>query len=237
MAKTLKKMLISTIVVLMMVFSAAFIGISSSVNAQPSASPTPVGTFTLNPATGAFPGQLVTYTWTGVPSTLVPPVYVTVYLNNVPYGNPTIATYDSMSGTLTGTFIMPNANPGTVFMVSLSYRDSAQNYGVSSSSISTQGNVYGAPIKEFTTTTNTQFGAPYIVTANVNYSGIQKRTVEFNGGNGQVSGYTNTTFNVSSTNSKTLASKNIGEVNLVGSTNYVNQFFTNQSTQTLSINA
>ncbi|MEM1973420.1 MAG: hypothetical protein QXN68_01365, partial [Thermoplasmata archaeon] len=237
MAKTLKKMLISTIVVLMMVFSAAFIGISSSVNAQPSASPTPVGTFTLNPATGAFPGQLVTYTWTGVPSTLVPPVYVTVYLNNVPYGNPTIATYDSMSGTLTGTFIMPNANPGTVFMVSLSYRDSAQNYGVSSSSISTQGNVYGAPIKEFTTTTNTQFGAPYIVTANVNYSGIQKTNVEFNGGNGQVSGYTNTTFNVSSTNSKTLASKNIGEVNLVGSTNYVNQFFTNQSTQTLSINA
>ncbi|MEM3290686.1 MAG: hypothetical protein QW046_04140, partial [Candidatus Micrarchaeaceae archaeon] len=237
MAKTLKKMLISTIVVLMMVLSAAFIGISSNVNAQPSASPKSIGTFTLNPATGAFPGELVTYTWIGVPSTLVPPVYVTVYLNNTPYGNPTIATYNSTSGTLTGTFIMPNAEPGTVFMVSLSYKDSAQNYGVSSSSIPAGGNVYGAPITQFSTYTITRFGAPYVVKANVNYSKIQKTIIEFNGGNGQVSGYTNSTFNVISPDTKTIMSKNTGIVNLVGYTNYKEQFFTNQSTQTLSINA
>ena len=34
----------------------------------------PVGTVTFNPSGGAFPGQIVTYIWLGLPGNLVPPV-------------------------------------------------------------------------------------------------------------------------------------------------------------------
>jgi len=86
----------------------------------------PVGTVTFNPSGGAFPGQIVTYTWSGLPGNLTPPVYVTVYLNGVPYSTG-LANYSTSlnGGTLTGSFVMPNDQPGTNFMVSLSYKDSA----------------------------------------------------------------------------------------------------------------
>ncbi len=86
-----------------------------------------VGTVTLDPAEGAFPGQIVYYTWTGVPTDLVEPVYVTVYMNGAAYSTD-VATYDSVNGVLKGTFVMPNDEPGTVFDISFSYRDSAKNY-------------------------------------------------------------------------------------------------------------
>ena len=114
---------IVTAAMLLSVFSAVPMGVASS--ATPRAS---VGTVTLSPATGAFPGQIVYFTWTGVPTDLVPPVYVTVYLNGAAYST-SVAYYDSGTGTLKGSFVMPNDEPGTVFDVSFSYRDSAKNYG------------------------------------------------------------------------------------------------------------
>ncbi len=95
----------------------AFAFILPMTSAQ-STSSTPVGTVTLNPSSGAFPGQLVTYTWTGVPTDLVSPVYVTVYLNGAPYSTG-VATYSN--GVLTGTFTMPNDQPGTSFSLSFSF--------------------------------------------------------------------------------------------------------------------
>ncbi len=119
---------IVTLLVLLSVFAvipAGFITASAS-SPTPKAS-APVGTVTLDPADGAFPGQIVYFTWTGVPTDLVAPVYVTVYMNGAAYSTG-VATYDSDNGVLKGTFTMPNDEPGTVFDISFSYRDSANNY-------------------------------------------------------------------------------------------------------------
>jgi prefoldin subunit 5 len=171
---------------------------TTGTSAQTTAS-SPVGTVTLNPSSGAFPGQIVTYTWSGVPVDLVPPVYVTVYLNGAPYSTG-VASYSN--GVLTGTFTMPNDNPGTVFNVALSYTDSAHNYGVSAQLSSTGTvNAYVAPTfagANSSTTAQVQFGVPYTLKADVNYTGITKVKTNFNGGSGLLNGYTNSTFNVSS---------------------------------------
>jgi len=125
-----KKILMASIVILLMLLS-VFAAVPASVSAaQPSSvkATSTVGTVTLSPANGAFPGQIVYYTWSGVPTNLVPPVYVTVYMNGAAYSRQ-VATYDSANGVLKGTFTMPNDQPGTTFDVSFSYTDSAQNYG------------------------------------------------------------------------------------------------------------
>jgi len=171
---------------------------TTGTSAQTTAS-SPVGTVTLNPSSGAFPGQIVTYTWSGVPVDLVPPVYVTVYLNGAPYSTG-VASYSN--GVLTGTFTMPNDNPGTFFNVALSYTDSAHNYGVSAQLSSTGTvNAYVAPTYADSysyTTAQVQFGVPYTLKADVNYTGITNVKTNFNGGSGVLNGYTNSTFNVSS---------------------------------------
>ena len=125
---------IVTMAMLLSVFSAVPMGASSQSTLKAS-----VGTVTLSPATGAFPGQIVYFTWTGVPTDLVPPVYVTVYLNGAAYST-SVAYYDSGTGTLKGSFVMPNDEPGTVFDVSFSYRDSAKNYGTNT--VSDSGDLY-----------------------------------------------------------------------------------------------
>ena len=126
-----KKILMASIVILLMVIS-VFAAVPASVSAaQPSSNVkagATVGTVTLSPANGAFPGQIVYYKWSGVPTDLVPPVYVTVYMNGAVYSRQ-VATYDSANGILTGTFTMPNDQPGTTFDISFSYTDSAKNYG------------------------------------------------------------------------------------------------------------
>jgi hypothetical protein len=235
MSKTLTKKLISTFVMLIMILS-AFVVISSNVSAQPSAQPAQVGTFTLNPATGAFPGQLVTYTWTGVPSNLTAPVYVTVYLNDTPY----YTSEAAYSGTvLTGTFTMPNDNVGTVFTVSLSYKDSSHNYGVSSLQRSTGSvNVYAAPIGYYTHTyTASTFGVPYTLNANLNLSAPTTVKTDFNGGTGNLTGYTNSTFNVvaGTTNLKT---NSTATANVYIETTYgkLVQFTSSDTKQNLTIN-
>jgi len=185
-SKTHGKTLISIITAMLMVLS-AFVVITGGASAQQAS----VGTVTLNPSGGAFPGQLVTYTWSGVPTDLVPPVYVTVYLNSAPYSTG-VASYSN--GVLTGTFTMPNDQPGTVFSVSLSYKDSAQNYGVSSYPATGSMNLYGVPVTSLTTTAQSTFGVPYSVKATASYSTSTVKE-EFNGTNGYLNGYTNTTFN------------------------------------------
>ncbi|MGC8497826.1 MAG: hypothetical protein ACP5NL_07530, partial [Thermoplasmata archaeon] len=58
-----KKASLSILIVAVMVLS-SFMAIMPLTNAASSqTSSTPVGTVTLNPSSGAFPGQLVTYTW------------------------------------------------------------------------------------------------------------------------------------------------------------------------------
>ncbi|MFP3299515.1 MAG: hypothetical protein RXN92_00330 [Thermoplasmatales archaeon] len=190
---------------------------TTAASAQTTAS-SPIGTVTLNPSSGAFPGQIVTYTWSGVPVDLVPPVYVTVYLNGAPYSTG-VASYSN--GVLTGTFTMPNDNPGTVFNVALSYTDSAHNYGVSAQLSSTGTvNAYVAPAYGLYyyypyTPAQVQFGVPYTLKADVNYTGITNVKTNFNGGSGVLNGYTNSTFNVSSkmtelgTNATTSATLNL----------------------------
>jgi len=207
-SKKYGKSLISIITAMLMVLS-AFVVITGGASAQPV---TPVGTVTLNPSGGAFPGQLVTYTWSGVPTNLVPPVYVTVYLNGAPYSTG-IATYSN--GVLTGTFTMPNSQPGTVFSVSFSYKDSAQNYGVSSYTTTGTTNVYGAPVMSVNTTTPASFGVPYTVKATLNLSGQQPVKTEFPSGSGSLNGYTNTSYNISaSTYSLSAKSVASGTVNV-----------------------
>jgi hypothetical protein len=210
-----KKALISIMVAMLMVLS-AFLVISPNASASPTTSQVPVGTVTLNPSSGAFPGQLVTYTWSGVPVDLVAPVYVTVYLNGAPYSTG-VASYSN--GVLTGTFTMPNDNPGTVFNVVLSYTDSAHNYGVSAQLSSTGTvNAYVAPTHAGAyskTWAQVQFGVPYTLKADVNYTGITHVKTNFNGGSGVLNGYTYSTFNVSKattpleTNAATTATLNL----------------------------
>jgi len=196
-SKTHGKTLISIVIAMVMVLS-AFVVIPWGASAQPV---TPVETVTLNPSGGAFPGQLVTYTWSGVPTDLVPPVYVTVYLNGAPYSTG-VATYSN--GVLTGTFTMPNDQPGKVFNVSFSYKDSAQNYGVSSYTTTGTTNVYGAPVTQVTTTTNIILSVPYTVKATLSLSQNKSVKTEFTSGSGSLNGYTNTSYNVSSTGKTTI---------------------------------
>jgi|GEM_PF-1518735 len=174
-------------------------------SAQNTAS-SPVGTVTFNPSGGAFPGQIVTYTWSGLPGNLVPPVYVTVYLNGVPYSTG-LANYSTSlnGGTLTGSFVMPNDQPGTNFMVSLSYKDSANNYGVSSlTSSSGSVNVYASPLLPGKTVgnniTSKLTGVPYSVLATVNFTKNLNTYYKYNavGIYGYDAGYLNSTYNVSS---------------------------------------
>ncbi|MCC5990264.1 MAG: methyl-accepting chemotaxis protein [Thermosphaera sp.] len=85
--------------------------------------PPPGLTVTPNPS--AFPGQLVMFEWdTGVP-TLVPPVYVTVLLNNTAY---TTFPANYIGTKLYGFFQMPNAPPGTTWVLKFAYKDSRQLY-------------------------------------------------------------------------------------------------------------
>ncbi len=196
-----KKASLSILIVAVMVLS-SFMAIMPLTNAASSqTSSTPVGTVTLNPSSGAFPGQLVTYTWSGVPLNLVAPVYVTVYLNGAPYSTG-VASYSN--GVLTGTFTMPNDQPGTSFQVSLSYKDSAQNYGVSAQMSSTgSANIYTSPVGAHNTELNTNFGIPYTITASVNYSKNSKVETNFTGGSSTAKVVANATSNVTSGNKKT----------------------------------
>jgi hypothetical protein len=83
---------------------------------------TPPSGLVLKPNPAAFPGQLVAFEWDiGVATTLVPPVYVTVILNDNAYTT-VLAKYDG--GKLYGSFLMPNAPPGTTWALSLAYTDS-----------------------------------------------------------------------------------------------------------------
>jgi prefoldin subunit 5 len=168
-----------------------------------------VGTVIFNPSNGAFPGQIVTYTWYGLPESLVSPIYVTVYLNGVPYSTG-LANYSitSTGGVLTGSFVMPNDQPGTTFMVSLSYKDSANNYGVSSLTTGTgTANVYTTPsylgTTDTTTIKSTLTGVPLTVLATVNYSGVKNVKENFGGVKGYDAGYANSSYN-SSIQSKTI---------------------------------
>ncbi|MCC6024247.1 MAG: DUF2460 domain-containing protein, partial [Thaumarchaeota archaeon] len=82
---------------------------------------TPPSGLVLKPNPAAFPGQLVAFEWdTGV-ATLVPPVYVTVILNDNAYAT-VPARYEGTK--LYGSFLMPNAPPGTTWALSLVYSDS-----------------------------------------------------------------------------------------------------------------
>jgi archaellum component FlaC len=77
----------------------------------------------VTPNPSAFPGQLVTFEWdTGV-STLVPPVYVTVLLNETAYTT-FPARYEGTK--LYGSFQLPNAAPGTIWKLTFAYSDSRQ---------------------------------------------------------------------------------------------------------------
>jgi methyl-accepting chemotaxis protein len=82
---------------------------------------TPPSGLVLKPNPAAFPGQLVVFEWEGV-SGLVPPVYVTVILNDNAYTT-FPARYDGRK--LYGSFLMPNAPPGTTWALSLVYSDSS----------------------------------------------------------------------------------------------------------------
>jgi len=84
---------------------------------------TPPSGLVLKPNPAAFPGQLVVFEWdTGV-ATLVPPVYVTVILNDNAY---TTVPARYLGTKLYGSFLMPNAPPGTTWVLRLEYSDSRQ---------------------------------------------------------------------------------------------------------------
>jgi len=67
-----KRGIIVLAVISLMIFT-PLIAIFPLTSAQNTVS-SPVGTVTFNPSSGAFPGQIVTYTWSGLPGNLVPPV-------------------------------------------------------------------------------------------------------------------------------------------------------------------
>jgi len=199
-----KRGIIVLAVISLMIFT-PLIAMFPLTSAQNTASSS-VGTVTFNPSGGAFPGQIVTYTWSGLPGNLVPPVYVTVYLNGVPYSTG-LANYSTSlnGGTLTGSFVMPNDQPGTNFMVSLSYKDNANNYGVSSTTSSSGSvNVYASPLLPgktvSTNSASTLTGVPYTVLATVNFTKNTSKLYKYNavGVSGYDAGYLNSNYNVSS---------------------------------------
>ncbi|MEM3860101.1 MAG: hypothetical protein QW478_11990, partial [Candidatus Micrarchaeaceae archaeon] len=101
----------------------------------------------------AFPGQLVNFAWTpsSPPSTVggtYGPIEVTVYLNGTAYV--TEPAYLSASGTLYGSFPMPNDNPGAYWTVTLGWTqiDYASSSGVSASVATFTMSSAGAPTLE-----------------------------------------------------------------------------------------
>jgi hypothetical protein len=94
----------------------------------------PSTTISLSTGNYAFPGQIVQFTWAPASAPAQPssallsgtpdygPVYVTVYLNNTPY-----TTFPAIFGTvsgvsvLNGSFIAPNAQPGSYWAVSFGW--------------------------------------------------------------------------------------------------------------------
>ena len=131
--------------------------------------PSYYGTLTVSSAQGlptqyAFPGQILSFSWTPTPTPTAPlnkpgtvvvnspqvgsftygTVYVTVYLNNTAYTT-VPATYSAPSGitTLSGSFLAPNAAIGSYWNVSLSW---TQNVYTSSSPLT-----IGSPISGATT--------------------------------------------------------------------------------------
>ncbi len=205
----IRKGVLALFIAMLMVFSAFFVT-SPALATKPQT----IGTVTFNPSTGAFPGQLVTYTWSGINVPLVPPVYVTVYINGVPYYT-SLASYSS--GTISGTFTMPNGQPGTTYSIFLEYKDSAGNYGVSNTVKGKMNvNLYAAPTSIGSTATTTykdSISMPVTMTGTVNYSKPEVVSAIFNGGSNVLNGYMNSTFNVS--NSKTtISSMNLSNANV-----------------------
>ncbi|MGC8610491.1 MAG: hypothetical protein ACP5LM_03975 [Thermoplasmata archaeon] len=205
----IRKGVLALFIAMLMVFSAFFVT-SPALATKPQT----IGTVTFNPSTGAFPGQLVTYTWSGINIPLVPPVYVTVYINGVPYYT-SLASYSS--NTITGSFTMPNGQPGTTYSIFLEYKDSAGNYGVSNTVKGKMNvNLYAAPTSIGSTATTTyknSISMPVTITGTVNYSKPEVVSAIFNGGSNVLNGYMNSTFNVS--NSKTtISSINMSNANV-----------------------
>ena len=161
-----RKAILSILIVSVMVLSSfAFFIPTTTAQVAP---PQPVGTVTLNPSSGAFPGQLVYFTWSGVPTDLVAPVYVTVLLNGSAY---TTAVASYSGSTLSGSFLMPNDNPGTSFTVSFQYMDSAHNAGTQTAGsgaapITLSATEAGMNPSNQTVTT---FTSPYHVFGNTTY--------------------------------------------------------------------
>ena len=80
-------------------------------------------TITITPDPMAFPNELVSFTW--MPSTeptltSVSPIDVTVYLNGAAYST-SLGTFDPATGTIQGSFKMPNGMPNTIFPVSFGW--------------------------------------------------------------------------------------------------------------------
>ncbi len=163
-----KKASFSILIVAVMVLSSlmAIMPLTNAANSQSPAAP--VGTVTLSPSSGAFPGQLVTFTWSGVPTNLVAPVYVTVYLNGSAY---TTVQASYIGSTLMGSFLMPNDNPGTTFTVSFQYMDSAHNSGIVSTSSGSTQVALSATESSFNpaNTTTNPVSSPYTVLGNTTY--------------------------------------------------------------------
>ncbi|MGC8691605.1 MAG: beta strand repeat-containing protein [Thermoplasmata archaeon] len=208
-----KKGVFAIFVVSLMILSAFFV-----TSPAMAIKPQTVGTVTFNPSSGAFPGQLVTYTWSGLPSNLIAPVYVTVFINGAPYTT-TLASYSA--GTITGEFTMPNGQPGTTYSVYLEYKDSAGNYGISSTN---KGkitvNLYAAPTGVAGDTLYTDnIMMPTTINGMVNYTGQKNVTAIFNTGSNNLNVITNSTFNASKSTT-TLSSLNLSTMNVVIQTVY-----------------
>ena len=107
----------------------------------------------------AFPGQVILFTATGFTAPTLPTgatatglatTYATIELNSSDYQT-VQATYSSAnSGTITGSFVMPNDNPGAYFELTISaFEVQPVSYTVTTSS-STTGNGYGTITMTYT---------------------------------------------------------------------------------------
>ncbi|MEM0061352.1 MAG: hypothetical protein QW726_05425, partial [Fervidicoccaceae archaeon] len=150
---------------------------------NPSAS---IGTITLTPSTGAFPGQLVQFVWSGVPNNLIPPVYVTVYFNDTAYTT-IIANYTG--NTLYGSFVMPNGNAGSYYNLYFTYSDSAQIYSYISVPATSTGYINSGPYY-IMNSTNIQTTSPVSVTTTTSPG-----TTSYNISASKTIGWLNTTTN------------------------------------------
>ncbi|MEM0160059.1 MAG: hypothetical protein QW393_04855, partial [Candidatus Micrarchaeaceae archaeon] len=97
-------------------------------------------TITILPDPQAFPNELVNFVWTPhtEPSfTSSMPIYVTVYLSGSAYQT-VLGTFSPTTGSITGSFKMPNGMPNTVFAVSFGWSTtSVSGSAVSSGSLLT----------------------------------------------------------------------------------------------------